>query len=141
MLTTYKLFVVIYGGIMSVLFDRLSLYCSQIGLSFYAIENATGLTVGSLRKWKDSMPSGDKILKVSNFLGVSMDYLMGNTDNPESQKNNPQDLVAAAEEIAAVINEFQMQTQDLIIKLNKILDKYHIDSTILAQTSTQPEKD
>ena len=47
-----------------------------------------------------------------------MDYLMGNTDNPESQKNNPQDLVAAAEEIAAVINEFQMQTQDLIIKLN-----------------------
>ena len=51
-----------------------------------------------------------------------MDYLMGNTDNPESQKNNPQDLVAAAEEIAAVINEFQMQTQDLIIKLNKILD-------------------
>ena len=70
-----------------------------------------------------------------------MDYLMGNTDNPESQKNNPQDLVAAAEEIAAVINEFQMKTQDLIIKLNKILDKYHIDSTILAQTSTQPEKD
>jgi transcriptional regulator with XRE-family HTH domain len=36
----------------------------------------------AIYSWKKSNPSIDKVEKVSDFLNVSTDYLLGRTDNP-----------------------------------------------------------
>ena len=35
---------------------------------------------------RNSMPSGDKLGKIADYLNVSVDYLLGRTDNPEINK-------------------------------------------------------
>lgn len=35
---------------------------------------------------KNSMPSANKIGKIADYLGCSVDYLLGRTDNPEINK-------------------------------------------------------
>lgn len=35
---------------------------------------------------RDSMPSGDRLGKIADYLNVSVDYLLGRTDNPEINK-------------------------------------------------------
>jgi transcriptional regulator with XRE-family HTH domain len=47
----------------------------EVGLQLKIGEN-------SIYSWKKSNPSIDKVEKVSDFLNVSTDYLLGRTDNP-----------------------------------------------------------
>jgi transcriptional regulator with XRE-family HTH domain len=47
----------------------------EVGLQLKIGENA-------IYSWKKSNPSIDKVEKVSDFLNVSTDYLLGRTDNP-----------------------------------------------------------
>lgn len=35
---------------------------------------------------KQKSPSSDKLFKIADYLGVSVDYLLGRTDNPEINK-------------------------------------------------------
>lgn len=72
---------------MQILLQRVSELCKKNKLSYNALERATGLTINSICKWGNSTPSGDKILKVAQYFSVSIDYLLGNTDNPESHRN------------------------------------------------------
>lgn len=48
-------------------------------------------------KRKGSMPSADKLAKIAEYFNVSVDYLLGRTDNPEIQKetNNKIDIEQA----------------------------------------------
>lgn len=82
---------------MSVLFDRITQVREQYGISIYALERAAKLSDSSLKKWEVAMPSGDKILRVANFFDVSVDYLLGNTDNPKSHKTTDEFTVIASE--------------------------------------------
>lgn len=101
------------------------------GLTIYTIEKSVGFPKGTIKNWKDSMPSWDKILKVANFLDVSLDFLVGNTQNQKSHKNNSEDCAAAVDELKKVIQEFSMATVDTSAKLNSELERisatYHIE--------------
>lgn len=108
---------------MSILHQRVTIIRKLQGLSAYSIEKGSGIGIASLKNWKTSMPSGDKILRVANFLDVSTDYLLGNTDNPHSHKNNPQDLVAAARDFSALVQEAKAATD----KLAGLLEAHNLD--------------
>jgi transcriptional regulator with XRE-family HTH domain len=54
----------------------------EVGLALKIGENA-------IYSWKKSNPSIDKLQKVSDFLDVSTDYLLGRTDNPNLENSNP----------------------------------------------------
>lgn len=51
-------------------------------MSLPQLEESLGFSAGLISKWEKSSPSVDKIAKVASFLGVSVDYLLGNTDDP-----------------------------------------------------------
>jgi len=57
--------------------------------------NATGITAGSITDWKSgrSVPSSDNLVTLSNYLDVSVNYLMGT----EEAKQNAMDLKIQAE--------------------------------------------
>ena len=40
------------------------------------IEQDTGITLGSIYHWNDVKPSVDKVVKVANYLGVTVEELL-----------------------------------------------------------------
>ena len=50
-------------------------------LTLAKIERDLGLGNGTIRKWDNNAPSVDKVQKVGEYLNVSIDYLLGRTDN------------------------------------------------------------
>lgn len=54
------------------------------------LANYIGVANSSVSDWKKkgSTPSADKIVKISEFLNVSIDYLLGRTDNKNGYSNN-----------------------------------------------------
>lgn len=51
------------------------------------IERILGFGNGSIRKWNVNHPSSDKLEKVADYFGISVDYLLGRTENPASAKH------------------------------------------------------
>lgn len=50
--------------------------CKNKGITFAALERATGLSSGSLKKWGTNVPSVDKVKAVADYLGVTVDELL-----------------------------------------------------------------
>lgn len=109
---------------MEILLERINLLRLQPDgtcLSFKTIEIATGLSKNSIHNWGESTPSGDKIKKVANYFDVSVDYLVGNTDNPHSHKN-PDTLIST---IAHEITDAFEDLSDAIFTAEKAKQKMH----------------
>ena len=45
-------------------------------VSIRKIEQDTGITLGSIYHWNDVKPSVDKVVKVANYLGVTIEELL-----------------------------------------------------------------
>nr|WP_307757368.1 helix-turn-helix domain-containing protein [uncultured Christensenella sp.] len=51
-------------------------------ISLDALEKTVGLGKSTISNWKNSYPSVDKLQKIADYFGVSVDYLLGRSDNP-----------------------------------------------------------
>lgn len=56
--------------------DKVNELCKNAGTSMNALEKAIGLGKGTICRWNDVMPSIDKVEKVADYFGVSIDYLL-----------------------------------------------------------------
>lgn len=53
-----------------------------------AVAKVIGVSNSTCTKWKNgSIPNGEILLKLADYLGVSVDYLLGRTDNPNTESN------------------------------------------------------
>lgn len=59
------------------LVDRIRALANENGMSLPDLEIAIGLGNGTISRWKNSSPNTDKLVKVSDYFGVSIDYLLG----------------------------------------------------------------
>ena len=50
------------------------------GVTAYKVAKATGISTGSMTDWKKGRraPKVDKLQKIADYFGVSVDYLLGN---------------------------------------------------------------
>lgn len=55
-------------------------------MSLRALEEATGIGNGAIAKWDSSDPRLSNVVKVAKFLGVTVDYLLGDIDCTLQQK-------------------------------------------------------
>ena len=61
--------------------------CHSIQKSPNGVAKEIGVSSGSITSWKNGkVPHHDTLIKISNYFGVSVDYLLGNTDKPTSKK-------------------------------------------------------
>ena len=63
--------------------SRISEICKAKGLSIGTVEVKAGLSQGMVSRWRRQgiMPGIDKIIKIAQVLGVSVDYLLGISDD------------------------------------------------------------
>ena len=64
---------------------RLELLLDERGISPYRLSKETGITQATISRWRSSeiLPDGANLLKLSDYFGVSIDYLVGRSDIPE----------------------------------------------------------
>ena len=83
------------------LFERTKEIASKRGMSLQEVAKKANLGVNSIYRWKERNPTTSNITKVADVLGVSVDYLLGNTDdmhaNKKANSNSPVDLKEVAE--------------------------------------------
>jgi len=84
------------------IFERVKDVARQKGLTLRQVEEKAGLGRNSLYRWKNYTPRGSGITAVATVLDVSVDYLLGNTDemrpNKKSTSDDPIDLDKALSE-------------------------------------------
>ena len=62
--------------------EKITALCNEHGTNKTALEKICGFSQNSINKWNKSVPSSDSISKVADYFHVSVDYLLGRTDNP-----------------------------------------------------------
>lgn len=58
------------------LYDNVKKICSEQGISICALEREVGIGNGTISRWNESNPTVDKLKKVADYFGVSMDYFL-----------------------------------------------------------------
>ncbi len=59
------------------LVQKIKALCEEKDITFAALERRLDFGNGTIRKWDNATPSGDKLAKVADYFGVSVDYLLG----------------------------------------------------------------
>ena len=54
--------------------------CKEKGVSIAKLEKETGISNGTIGKWSKSSPTAEKLERVADFFGVSVDYLLGRSE-------------------------------------------------------------
>lgn len=69
--------------------------CISRGIKPNPLAKELNIASGSMTSWKNGkIPNGETLLKISEYLGVSVDYLLGRTNTPSSvQPLNSQDQI------------------------------------------------
>ncbi|MEC1020166.1 helix-turn-helix domain-containing protein [Bacillus paralicheniformis] len=77
------------------LFDRVKKLARSRGLSIAELERQLNLSPNILYKLKNQKPSTDRIETIADFFDVSVDYLLGRTDEPRIPGQDDMDTLAA----------------------------------------------
>jgi len=82
------------------LFERTKEIASKRGMSLQEVAKKANLGVNSIYRWKERNPTTSNITKVADVLGVSVDYLLGNTDDMHNIKKDdePIDLYTVSDD-------------------------------------------
>lgn len=70
------------------LFERVKQTAKDRGYSLQETAKLAGLGINSLYQWKNKQPSASSLQAVADVLGVSVDYLLGNTDEMHPAQSN-----------------------------------------------------
>ncbi|GAK30394.1 phage transcriptional regulator [Weissella oryzae SG25] len=65
------------------LFERIKETAKKQGISITELSSNAGLGEKTIYKWKTQEPKVETLKKVAKELNVSVDYLLGNTDDPQ----------------------------------------------------------
>ena len=88
--------------------DRIRSLANDRKVTLAELERNLDFSNGSLRKWGTSTPSGDKIEKVADYFNVSVDYLLGRTQNPYTSNDD----LMNTQELETLIM-FRKETEDM----------------------------
>ncbi|WP_375180088.1 helix-turn-helix domain-containing protein [Enterococcus rotai] len=64
------------------LFDRVKLLSEKRGKTLQEVALELGISVNALYKWRHQNPKVDTIQKAADYFQVSVDYLLGRTEEP-----------------------------------------------------------
>lgn len=88
--------------------DRLYHLCTKNNFKPNTVAKAIGLSTATATKWKNgSVPNGDALYKIADYLDCSVDYLLGRTDTPQVV-NLPEPL------ISTLLSEYSKNSDEFI---------------------------
>lgn len=67
-------------------YDRIKKQAAKYDMTLQQLAKEAGLGTNSIYRWREMNPKMDSLTAVAEVLHVSVDYLLGNTDNPSQPK-------------------------------------------------------
>ena len=59
------------------IFAKIAQLCKEKGISVAKLERETGISNGTISRWGTSSPTVEKLEKVADYFGVTVDSLLG----------------------------------------------------------------
>ncbi|EMV1483510.1 helix-turn-helix transcriptional regulator, partial [Listeria monocytogenes] len=72
-------------------FERIKKLSAKKGITISQLTSELEMGENSIYRWKTQKPALDKLQKVADYFNVSIDYLVGRTDNPYVDNDIPQE--------------------------------------------------
>lgn len=91
------------------IYERIESLRKSKGLSQGKLEKQLGFSNGSISKWKNSTPKVERLQKLADFFGVSVEYLMTGKEDEQKEKDNTDDLKQKFEELKELLESGKMQ--------------------------------
>ncbi|MHB1651630.1 MAG: helix-turn-helix domain-containing protein [Desulfitobacteriaceae bacterium] len=63
--------------------ERIQVLCREKGTTFKRLETDFGFSNGAMYKWDTNTPGIDRVQKVADYFGVSIDFLVRGYDGPQ----------------------------------------------------------
>ncbi len=91
------------------IFEKL---CSEKGVTAYKVSKETGITTATLSNWKAGRytPKQDKLQKIADFFGVSLEYLMTGKEKDWEPTFTQKDEKDVQKELEKTLNSLQNDT-------------------------------
>lgn len=58
------------------IYEKIAEICAEKGISIYKLEKDLGFSGSSICKWRNSTPTVEKLKKVAEYFGVSIEYFL-----------------------------------------------------------------
>lgn len=91
------------------IYERIESLRKSKGLSQGKLEKQLGFSNGSISKWKNSTPKVERLQKLADFFGVSVEYLMTGKEDKQKEKDNTDDLKQKYEELEELLRSDTMK--------------------------------
>lgn len=103
--------------------------CEKNSTKPYIVAKEIGVSNSVCTKWKNgSIPNGETLLKLSNYFGVSIDFLLGRTENPNIsvvQTVNGNNNHSVATGIQAITND-EIQSDEMAQEMLKQFNRLSV---------------
>ncbi|MBS8025359.1 helix-turn-helix transcriptional regulator [Streptococcus suis] len=105
-------------------FERIKELAKKQGLSLNALEEKLGYSRNTLYSLKKQKASTERMQEIADYFNVSLDYLLGRTDNPRIASDEKSDKLDTAETqlVAAFRNQTHNMTEEDKIRFNKAIE-------------------
>lgn len=80
-------------------YERIENLRKEHGVSQGKLEKELGFSNGSISKWKNSMPTPERLKKLADYFGVSVDFLMTGTEEKGLTEKDTKDIAKDLESI------------------------------------------
>lgn len=90
--------------------ERIKKLCAEHEISIYKLEKNIGIAPSTINKWEVSSPTCKAISLVANYFDVSVDFLLGRTNNQHSHKK-------------------EKLISESCLKINRQLEKYDLSDS------------
>lgn len=91
------------------IYERIESLRKSKGLSQGKLEKQLGFSNGSISKWKNSTPKVERLQKLADFFGVSVEYLMTGKEDEQKGKDNTVDLKQKYRELEELLRSDSMK--------------------------------
>ncbi|WP_390404469.1 helix-turn-helix domain-containing protein [Lacticaseibacillus jixiensis] len=109
------------------LLKRIKEISKQYGLSLRAVNEKAELGTNAIYRWDEVTPNMESVNKVADVLRVSVDYLLGNTDdpNPAPKLGKPKPVDLADRDVPMMfegkpVNESDREIIEVILRRHNI---------------------
>lgn len=88
---------------MEILLERIKDLCKSRGITVSKLEDDLNFSSNTIYQWKKRVPGTKKIQEVADYFKVSIDYLLGRSDNPHAGLSDDQKQLTVEEALESVM--------------------------------------
>lgn len=112
-------------------YQRFVELCEKKGVTAYKVAKETGITTATLSNWKNGRytPKADKLQKIADYFGVSLQYLMTGEDASNIIQHPTNDYVVSEnDDLKLLIETVKDAPSDVLVRL-----RYYAEGLLAAR--------